>query len=99
MTAQTPQTTEARIIARTDDHWDIIRAHYENGKLYIEFKDGAKGSIAISQFPALTKATDADFEDLQVSPCGLILENANIQWDYAEAGLYELISLHTSKEQ
>jgi hypothetical protein len=92
MTAHTPQTTEVRIVARSDDHWDIISAHYRNGELHIEFKDGTQGSISTSQFPALASATDTDFDDLQVSPCGLILENANITWDCAEAGLYELIS-------
>lgn len=92
MTAQTPQTTEARIVARTDDHWEIIRAHYGNGELHIEFKDGTQGSISTRQFPALAHATDTDFEDLQVSPSGLILENATITWDYAEAGLYKLIA-------
>jgi hypothetical protein len=92
MTAQTPRTTEARIIARTDDHWDIVSARYENGELHIEFKDGTKGSIPTSHFPALANATDADFDDLQVSPSGLILENDNLEWDYAEAGLYKLIA-------
>ncbi len=82
---------EARLISHTDSHWDIVSARYETGNLHIKFQDGTGGSLSISQFPALVNASDEDFKDLQVSPCGLILENDRIEWDYAEAGLYKLI--------
>jgi hypothetical protein len=85
------QSFEVNIVPRSDDHWDIVTAYYEAGQLHIEFKDGTTGSIPTSQFPALASATDADYQDLQVSPSGLILENDRIEWDYAEAGLYRLI--------
>ena len=73
------------------DHWEIVNANYEKGEFHLEFKDGTQGQLATTQFSALAHATEADFEDLQVSPCGLILENDSIEWDYAEAGLYQLI--------
>ncbi|MBE9069932.1 DUF2442 domain-containing protein [Leptolyngbya cf. ectocarpi LEGE 11479] len=82
---------ETNIVERTSDHWEIVNARYENSEFYIEFKDGTQGKLAVTQFSALANATEADFEDLQVSPCGLILENDSIEWDYAEAGLYQLI--------
>ncbi len=83
---------EGKIIAHTQNHWDIVYARYESGSLYIEFQDGTKGFIPIERFPVLIQATEADFRDLEVSPCGLLLENENIEWDYAEAGLYKIIS-------
>lgn len=90
-----PMTTqpiiETSIVERASDHWEIVNANYENGEFHIEFKDGTQGQLAVKQFPALVDATEADFEDLQVSPCGLILENDAIEWDYAEAGLYQLV--------
>ena len=82
---------EPRIVSHVDDYWDIVSAWYKSGSLYIKFKDGTEGSISTAQFPALSNATELDFDDLQVSPCGLILENDRIEWDYAEAGLYKLI--------
>lgn len=87
----TEEAFEARIISHADNHWDIVSARYESENLHINFQDGTSGSLAISQFPALVNASDEDFKDLQVSPCGLILENGRIEWDYAEAGLYKLI--------
>ncbi|MGB3670037.1 MAG: DUF2442 domain-containing protein [Phormidesmis sp.] len=89
MTIET--TFEAQLISHTDNHWDIVSAHYEANHLHIEFQDGTRGSIPLSQFPELNNATEADFQDLQVSPCGVILENDRIEWDYAEAGLYKLV--------
>ena len=82
---------EAKIIPHTQNHWDIVNARYEAGSLHIEFQDGTQGSISIEKFPALSCATEADFKDLEVSPCGLLLENGTIEWDYAEAGLYKII--------
>jgi hypothetical protein len=79
------------ILPRTDDHWDIVDAYYEAGQFHIEFKDGTVGRIPTSQFAALAEATEADYQDLQVSLSGLILENERIEWDYAEAGLYRMI--------
>jgi hypothetical protein len=86
-------TFEARIISHTETHWEITHAHYADGSLHIEFKDGTSGAIPISRFPAIAHATATDFEDLQVSPCGLLIENDHIEWDYAEAGLYQLINV------
>lgn len=85
-------TFGARLIPHTQNHWDIISARYQNGCLHIEFQDGTSGAISISQFSALATATEKDFEDLQVSPCGILIENDRIEWDYAEAGLYRLIN-------
>jgi Protein of unknown function (DUF2442) len=82
---------EINLLPRTDDHWEIVQARYEAGQFHLEFKDGTTGSISTSQFPALASATDTDYQDLQVSPSGLILENERIEWDYAEAGLYRII--------
>ncbi|MEM9979399.1 MAG: DUF2442 domain-containing protein [Cyanobacteria bacterium P01_D01_bin.2] len=82
---------EMNVIARSPDHWEIVSAYYASGELHIEFEDGTKGALAAKYFSALTNATEVDFEDLQVSPCGLILENNSIEWDYAEAGLYQLV--------
>jgi hypothetical protein len=82
---------EINLLPRTDDDWDIVKAHYEAGQFHLEFKDGTTGAIPTSRFPALASATDADYQDLQVSPSGLILENERIEWDYAEAGLYRII--------
>jgi hypothetical protein len=82
---------EVNLLPHTDDHWDIVNAYYEAGRFHIEFKDGTAGSILTSRFSGLSAATAADFQDLQVSPSGLILENARIEWDYAEAGLYRMI--------
>lgn len=83
---------EAKIIPHTDNHWDIVSARYSAGELYIQFQDGTEGSLPISYFPALVNATDTDFADLQVSPCGLIIENERLEWDYSEAGLYKLVT-------
>jgi hypothetical protein len=58
---------EVNLLPRTDDHWDIVKAHYEAGQLHIEFKGGTIGSIATSRFPALASAIDTDYQDLQVS--------------------------------
>jgi Protein of unknown function (DUF2442) len=88
----TAETSEARIIPHTNTHWEIIRAYYEGGSLYAEFQDGTGGAIPVSQFSALANATKEDFEDLQVSPCGLLIENGHVEWDCAEAGLYKLIN-------
>ncbi len=85
-------TFEVQLIPHIENHWDIVSARYEAGSLYVKFKDGTDGSIAISEFPALAEATEADFNNLEVSPCGLLLENEHIEWDYAEAGLYALIN-------
>ena len=89
-------TTEAMfdvlLVPHIENHWDIVSARYENDRLHIVFQDNTSGSIPVSQFPALSEATEADFADLEVSPCGLILENDRIEWDYAEAGLYRLIT-------
>jgi hypothetical protein len=82
---------EVNLLPRTDDDWDIVKAHYEAGQFHLEFKDGTTGAIPTSRFPALASATGADYQDLQVSPSGLILENERIEWDYAEAGLYRII--------
>lgn len=87
----TKTVVEARIIPHVDNHWDIVSARYQNGSLHIKFQDGTEGAVSTAQFSALADATEADFDDLQVSPCGLILENDRIEWDYAEAGLYGLI--------
>ena len=87
----TQPVIETNVVARDSDHWEIVSANYENGEFHIEFKDGTQGTLAVKQFPALVNATDIDFEELQVSPCGLILENDSIEWDYAEAGLYQLV--------
>jgi hypothetical protein len=84
---------EVNLLPRTDEHWDIVEAYYEAGQFHIKFKDGTTGSILTSRFPALVSATDADYQDLQVSPSGLILENGQIEWDYAEAGVYRIIKL------
>jgi hypothetical protein len=89
MTALNP--FEVNILPRTDDHWDIVAAYYEAGHFHIEFKDGTVGSIPTSRFAVFATATAADYQDLQVSPSGLILENERIEWDYAEAGLYRMI--------
>lgn len=80
------------LIKHLSAHWNITSARYEDGNLHIEFQDGTRGIILISQFSALANATAADFEDLQVSLCGLLIENGHIEWDYAEAGLYQLIA-------
>jgi Protein of unknown function (DUF2442) len=90
-TMTTLNSFEVNILPRTDDHWDIVAADYEAGQFHIEFKDGTVGSIPTSRFAALATATEADYQDLQVSPSGLILENERIEWDYAEAGLYRMI--------
>lgn len=90
MTTET--TFEARLIPHTDNHWDITSARYESGNLYVEFQDGTSGTIPTSQFPALANATETDFADLQVGPCGVLIENGHIEWDCAEAGLYRLIN-------
>jgi Protein of unknown function (DUF2442) len=82
---------EVNLLPHKDNHWEIVQAHYEAGQFYIEFKDGTTGSIPTSRFPALAGATEADYQGLQVSPSGLILENDRIEWDYAEAGLYRII--------
>ena len=87
----TQPVIETNIVERAYYHWEIVNARYEDGAFHIEFKDGTQGKLAVAQFSALAHATEADFEDLQVSPCGLILENDSIEWDYAEAGLYQLI--------
>ena len=87
----TQPVIETNIVERTFDHWEIVTAHYENDEFHIKFKDGTQGTLAVRQFPALANATEIDFAALQVSPCGLILENDSIEWDYAEAGLYQLI--------
>jgi hypothetical protein len=89
----TLKSFETNLLQRNEDHWDIVNAYYEAGQFHIEFKDGTKGSIPTSRFPALASATDADYQDLQVSPSGLILENGRIEWDCAEAGLYRIITL------
>jgi hypothetical protein len=89
----TLKSFEINLSPHTEDHWDIVNAYYEAGQFHIEFKDGKEGSIPTSRFPALALATDADYQDLQVSPSGLILENGRIEWDYAEAGLYRIIVL------
>ena len=85
-------TFEAQIVPHTENHWDIASARYEDGSLHIEFHDGTSGAIPVSQFSALADATEADFADLQVSLCGVLIENDRIEWDYAEAGLYQLIN-------
>jgi hypothetical protein len=90
-TMTTLNSFEVNLLPRTDDHWDIVAADYEAGQFQIEFKDGTVGSIPTSRFAALATATEADYQDLQVSPSGLILENERIEWDYAEAGLYRMI--------
>jgi hypothetical protein len=82
---------EISLLQRTEDHWDIISAYYEAGYLHLEFKDGTTGSVSTSLFPALESATEDDYQDLEVSPSGLILENGRIEWDYAKAGLYRII--------
>ncbi len=87
---------EVQIIPHTKNHWDIISARYEAGSLHIEFKDGTVGAVTISKFPALAGATEADFDHLEVGPCGLLLEHGDIEWDYAEAGLYALIKKQTA---
>lgn len=87
----TQSVIEPNIVERTSDHWEIVNANYENGEFHIEFKDGTQGKLAVTQFSGLANATEADFEDLQVSPCGLILENDDIEWDYSEAALYQLV--------
>ena len=87
----TQPVIETNIVAREFDHWEIVSTRYESSEFHIEFKDGTQGTLAVKQFPALVNATDVDFEQLQVSPCGLILENDSIEWDYSEAGLYQLI--------
>lgn len=90
MTTET--TFEAKLISHTQNHWDIVSACYQDGCLHVEFQDGTSGAIPVSQFSALATATEKDFEDLQVSPCGVLIENERIEWDYAEAGLYRLIN-------
>jgi hypothetical protein len=90
-TMTTLNSFEVNILPRTDDHWDIVTAYYEAGQFHIEFKDGTVGAIPTSRFAALATAIEADYQDLQVSPSGLILENERIEWDYAEAGLYRMI--------
>jgi Protein of unknown function (DUF2442) len=90
-TMTTLNSFEVNILPRTDDHWDIVAADYEAGQFHIEFKDGTVGAIPTSRFAALAMATEADYQDLQVGPSGLILENERIEWDYAEAGLYRMI--------
>lgn len=82
---------EVHLLPHTDNHWEIVKDHYEAGKFHLEFKDGTTGSIPTSRFSALADAIEADYQDLQVSPSGLILENERIEWDYAEAGLYRII--------
>lgn len=96
-TMTTLKSFDINLVPRTDDHWDIVSAHYEVSQFHIEFKDGTTGTIPTSHFPALADATDVDYQDLQVSPSGLILENERIQWDYAEAGLYRIIKTESSK--
>lgn len=81
-----------RLMPQHDNHWNITHARYENGSLHVEFQDGTSGSIPIGQFPALANATESDFADLRISPCGLLIENDHIEWDYAEAGLYQIIN-------
>ncbi len=83
--------SEAKLIPHAQNHWDIVSACYQEGCLHVEFQDGTSGAIPISQFSALATATQKDFEDLQVSPCGLLIESDRIEWDCAEAGLYKLI--------
>jgi hypothetical protein len=82
---------EVDLLPRSDDHWEIIQARYQSGQFHLEFKDGTTGSIPTSHFPELMTAIEADYQDLQVSPSGLILENGRIEWDYAEAGLYRIV--------
>jgi hypothetical protein len=82
---------EINVLPRTDDHWDIVDAYYADGRFHLEFKDGTVGAIPTSAFAGLAIATETDYEDLQVSPSGLILENERIAWDCAEAGLYRMI--------
>jgi Protein of unknown function (DUF2442) len=88
----TTESSEARIMSHTNTHWEITRAWYEGDSLHVEFQDGTGGTIPVSQFSALANATKEAFEDLQVSPCGLLIENGHIEWDCAEAGLYKLIN-------
>lgn len=87
----TDTTFEVRLVPHSESHWDIVSARYSDGNLHIEFQDKTNGSVPISEFPELTRATDVDFESLEVSPCGLLLENENIEWDCAEAGLYKMV--------
>ncbi|MEL7068339.1 MAG: DUF2442 domain-containing protein [Cyanobacteria bacterium J06581_3] len=87
----TETSFEVRLVPHANNHWDIVSARYEKGNLHIEFQDKTRGSIPVSHFPTLSRASDADFDNLEVSPCGLILENENIEWDYAEAGLYKIV--------
>lgn len=89
MTVET--TFEVNLIPHSENHWDVVSARYEAKELHIKFQDGTSGTLSITEFPELSDATDVDFEDLEVSPCGLILENERIEWDCAEAGLYRLI--------
>lgn len=95
VTMNTRQSFEVNLVPRTDEHWDIVSARYEAGLFLIEFKDGTSGAIPTSLFPALADATDSDYQDLQVSPSGLILENQRIEWDLAEAALYQIIQSHS----
>ena len=82
----------AKRIEHASFDWDIVSAHYESGHFYLKFHDGSQGKIPVAEFPALAAATESDFESLQVSPCGLILEVGDIEWDYAEAGLYGILN-------
>ncbi|MEL6856094.1 MAG: DUF2442 domain-containing protein [Cyanobacteria bacterium J06607_13] len=82
---------DVKLIPHSENHWDIVAARYEEKMFYIEFQDGTSGAVPVSEFPELDAAIAADFDDLEVSPCGLILENERIEWDYAEAGLYKIV--------
>lgn len=80
----------ARQIPPTEEKWDITDARYSSGEFHVEFRDGTQAQIPASEFPELSTATDADFQALDVSPSGLMIETDSVEWDCAEYGLYQI---------
>ena len=73
-------------------HWEIQSGHYADGAFHLKFHDGTSGSVSVSQFPELAIATEAELQSVQVSPSMLVITNDRIDWDYAESGLYGLVT-------
>ena len=95
-TDNTPRTmSKAKEIPTTQAKWDIKTAQYNSGSFQVEFRDGTMGTIPISEFPELSTATEADFQELDVSPAGLMIETENVEWDCAEFGLYQIATQAT----
>ena len=82
--------SKAKQLPARESNWDIKQARYGSGNFYVEFRDGTKGVIPTTEFPELGNATESDYQALDVSPAGLMIETENVDWDCAEYGLYQL---------